>query len=465
MGPVGELASSWVPPPLPDPGCITGDAPPSVLLDMRCYIADLPNATTATGVTASGLPIHVTFRAARPPALSHLCVHCPGVSFSAPAPKVIATHAGVLLLRVPIHPSDFISCVKPQFWDYYVYSPAARPPRLELLPNPYPKRFNDSEAAIVSTSGGGYVVAALKNRIPRRDRAGGRGAFIKTEFDLHRYRSSAAGEGWVTDQISVEEPMRDALVPLPWAVADVRPYHESGKTVTIGGERGTVAWVDLWRGVILCDVLVDGDERPVLRDVPLPVPARGNWGRLLRDGDPSYVRDVTVGRSKGSIKYVEMEFRPPTTKTVVPDSYLEWARGGGSSKVIREGGWKVTAWSMAIPVGSWEDWRRECDVDVGDLTAVDDGTPWVSEPTSSCLRLRGSDREAILRSLPVAYPTISMDDDDDAVYLFSEVGNLEMVVAVDVRKKTLLGVAELDRQKSFGLMPSYCSSEISSYLK
>ncbi|KAF8658351.1 hypothetical protein HU200_059399 [Digitaria exilis] len=391
---------------------------------MRCYIADLPNATTATGVTASGLPIHVTFRAARPPALSHLCVHCPGVSFSAPAPKVVATHAGVLLLRVPIDPSDYLSCVKSQFWDYYVYTPAASPPRLELLP----KRFNDSEAAIVSTAGGGYVVAALKNRIPRRDPAGGRGAFIKTEFELHRYRSSS-GEGWVTDQISVEEPVRDALVPLPWAVADVMPYHESGKTVTIGGERGTVAWVDLWRGVILCDVLVD-DERPVLRDVPLPVPARGNWGRLIRDGDPSYVRDVTAGRSKGSIKYVEMEFRPPTTTTVVPDSYLEWARGGGSSKVIREGGWKVTTWSMAIPVGSWEDWRRECDVDVGDLTAVDDGTPWVSEPTSPC-----------------------------------EVGNLEMVVAVDVRKKTLLGVAELDRQKSFGLMPSYSSSEISSYLK
>lgn len=78
--------------------------------------------------------------------------------------------------------------------------------------------------------------------------------------------------------------MRDALVPLPRAVADVMAYHQSGKTVTIGGERGTVAWVDLWRGVILCYVL--DDDRPVLRDVPLPVPARGNWDRILRDGDP-----------------------------------------------------------------------------------------------------------------------------------------------------------------------------------
>jgi hypothetical protein len=55
--------------------------------------------------------------------------------------------------------------------------------------------------------------------------------------------------------------------------------------------------------------------------------------------------------------------------------------------------------------------------------------------------------------------------DDDAVYLLSNVDKLEVVVAVDVRRKKLGGVAELDTQKSFALMPSYCSSEISSYLK
>jgi hypothetical protein len=117
-----------------------------------------------------------------------------------------------------------------------------------------------------------------RNRISRRDPGGG--ALIVKEFDLHLYHSSDPDEGWVTQRLAVEEPVRDALVPLPRAVADSMLYHETGKTVTVGGERGTVAWVDLWRGVILCDVL---DERPALRDVPLPLPARGNWDRLLQE--------------------------------------------------------------------------------------------------------------------------------------------------------------------------------------
>ncbi|RLN28150.1 hypothetical protein C2845_PM05G08350 [Panicum miliaceum] len=439
MAAAGECASSWVPPPLPD----CGDAPGSVLLDLRCYTADLRNATTAAGFTGRGLPIQVTFRAARPPALSHLCVHCPGAGADFPPPPppppprlgAFSTHAGLLLLRVPAGPAA-LSCATTRYWDYFVYR--AHPPRTSTTPRP------------PSSAAAGYVVAALRNRLPRRDPRGG--ALIVTEFDLHLYRSSHADEGWVTKWLAVEEPVRDALVPLPRAVADDMLYHETAKTVAVGGERGTVAWVDLWRGVILCDVL---HERPSLRDVPLPLPARGNWDRLLQECNPSYIRDVTVSRDKGSIKYVEMEIRPSRVVKVIPDSYLEWVRGGGSSKIIR-GGWKATAWSMPIPVGSWEDWRRECDVDVDDLIVDASDKPLLSN-------LQGGDTEGILRSLSVAYPTISMDD--DAVYLLSKVDNLEVVVAVDVRKKTLRGVGELDREKSFVFMPSYCSSEISSYLK
>ena len=67
-----------------------------------------------------------------------------------------------------------------------------------------------------------------------------------------------------------------------------------------------------------------------------------------------------------------------------------------------------------------------------------------------------------MRRISVAFPTISMDEDD--VYLLSEVDGMEVLVAVDV-KKALQGVAELDPQKNFYWMPSYCSSEISSYRK
>jgi hypothetical protein len=89
------------------------------------------------------------------------------------------------------------------------------------------------------------------------------------EFDLHLYRSSDS-KGWISKRLSVNEFVRDRLVPLPPAVN--RLYHETEKTITIGGEHGTVAWVDLWRGIFFCDVL---KERPLLQDVPLPAPATG----------------------------------------------------------------------------------------------------------------------------------------------------------------------------------------------
>ncbi|CAN6330916.1 unnamed protein product [Urochloa humidicola] len=455
MAAVGDVASSWIPPPLAE---CDGDAPASVLLDMRCYIADLPNATTATGITGGGLPIQVTFRAARPPALSHLCVHCPGADFPASAPRVIASHADLLLLRVPIH-ADSLSCVRAMFWEYFVYRP--HPPRLDLIPNPYPKRINDCDAAIISldaAAGGGYVIAALRNRIPRPDPSGRRGAYITTEFDLHLYRSSSSGDGWVTTRLSVEDPVRDTLVPLPRAVADLLPYHETGKAITVGGERGTVAWVDLWRGIILCDVL---DESPALRDVPLPVPARGHWDRLVQECDPSYVRDVTISRHKNSIKYIEMELNPPKEPEITTrEYYLDWARKNRRNSVVRGDGWKVTTWTMPISAASFEDWRREHDVHVNDLT-VDASKPWLFKALSNW---QGTDTKAILRRLSVVYPTISMAEDDD-VYLLSNVDELDVVIAVDVKKKALRGVAELDTQKNFYLMPSYCSSEISSYVK
>ena len=94
--------------------------------------------------------------------------------------------------------------------------------------------------------------------------------------------------------------MRDTLVPLPAAMEDAMLYHDTGKTVTVGGEHGTVAWVDLWRGIFLCDVL---REHPVLRDIPLPVPARGNWKRLLKQVIPDFIRDVTISRRKDCINY------------------------------------------------------------------------------------------------------------------------------------------------------------------
>ena len=67
----------------------------------------------------------------------------------------------------------------------------------------------------------------------------------------------------------------------------------------------------------------------------------------------------------------------------------------------------------------------------------------------------------------MAYPTVSMEDDDDVVYLLStgtSSGSVEMGVAVDVRTGTLQGVAKLDTNKHFGFLRRSLGSGISKYL-
>ncbi|CAN6295876.1 unnamed protein product [Urochloa humidicola] len=434
--------SSWVPPSLPE-----FDASSFVLLDRWCYIADLPNATTAEGVTSSGLSIKVTFRPACPPLLSHFCVHCPGLDFRRAAPTVVATDADLILLCVPIDPDRIASGL---YWDYFVYKP--RTQLLERLPNPHPRRLDDSATALLSREGGAwYVVAALGVRPPVYDG----NELIRWEFDLHLYGSSSNAEGWITKRLSVYEFERDKWMPLPDAVADML-YHETGKTITVGGEHGTVAWVDLWRGIFLCDVL---------QDVPLPVPARGNWDRLREGCDPRYFRDVNVSQNKDSIKYIEMEFWSPSDAT--PVSYNEWVRMRKNSRkygVMRDG-WKSTTWSMAIPIGSYEDWHRDSEVDVNDIT-LDDAS---SSCHSNLLSMLGCGKTTqTMKEIPMAYPTISMDG--DVVYLISRtrprhMDKLEVVFAIDMRKGVLQGLDELDAQKDFIFMPMFCTSEICRYMK
>uniref|UniRef100_A0ACD5VNS7 Uncharacterized protein n=1 Tax=Avena sativa TaxID=4498 RepID=A0ACD5VNS7_AVESA len=441
------LLSTWIPPTVVE--CRRYDH--AVPVDKRCYIGDLRNAR---GATSSGLPIQVTFRAAGPPLLSYLCINCPGLDFSIlPEPRVVATDADLVLLRVPIGikaPFDVGS------WDYFVYRPRAR--QLDLLPNPRPMSFpDDSATALLSREDGAwYAVAAISNSI------------IGWDFRLHLYRSSDSASSWITMPVSLGELVRDKLVPLPRDLEGDMLYHKTAKTLAIGGERGTVAWVDLWRGILLCDVLAE--ERPVrFRDIPLPVPARGNWGRLLEQREPGYIRDVAVGRRRDTIKYVEMEIWPPTTEldkmtstSPAADSYLEWARSSRSSSSIAPGGWKATTWSLPVPAGSFADWQPGCEVEAKDVT-VD---TCCRDNLLLLSRLKGSDATLALHKLPMAYPTMSIDD--DIVYFVSSTksrhtGKLELVIAVDVRNKTLRGVAKLDAHKKFSIMPAFCTCHTCTY--
>ncbi|XP_037416873.1 uncharacterized protein LOC119279912 [Triticum dicoccoides] len=350
----------------------------AVLIDLRCYIADRPNATTARGATSTGLPIQ------------YLCLPCPGLDYNRRhEPRVVATEADLVLLRV----------------------------------------HNN--------------ISAL-------------------------YRSCDS-EGWITVPMSMSV---DELVPLPVEVSEEdRPYHETAKTITMGGERGTVAWVDLWRGILVYDVLV---EPPVIvHDIPLPVPARGNWDCLLNLAEPNYIRDVSISRHKDTIKYIEMEIWSPTkVYSKAPDSYLEWVRWKRSVTKVIPGGWKAKTWSMAISPatdgdGSFAEWQPDCQLSVKDVTMDAGSVPGHCDLLSK-LSSSGSHTTPTLQKLQMAFPTISIDD-DDIVYLASSTKHgimekMEFMIAIDVRNKTLRGVAQLDVKKRFVFFPNFYTSEICRYL-
>lgn len=92
---------------------------------------------------------------------------------------------------------------------------------------------------------------------------------------LHLYRSGpddGKPGSWTSQRVSVEEPQRDSVCPIPDSAQRLM-YHLTTKVITLGGAKGTVGFVDLWRGILLCDLLEDS---PKLRDMPLPLPAKGN---------------------------------------------------------------------------------------------------------------------------------------------------------------------------------------------
>lgn len=363
--------SLWIPPPLPELDGNAAAATGFVLLDRWCYVANVVNDTTAEGTTSTGVRIQVTFRAARPPLVSHFCVHCPGLDFLNAVPKVITTDADLILLCVPVYPTIGHG----RDWDYFVYSLRAR--RLDLIPNPAPTCISARATALLSREDEDgarwYAVAALSVKAPIYH---GRGVLVRWDFYLHLYKSNSS-EGWISKVMSLSDLVRDRLIPLPDTVED-RLYHDTDKSIAIGGEGGTVAWVDLWRGILFCDVLSD---RPVLHDVPLPVPARGNWNQLRLDFDPYNLRDVTISRNRDSIKYIETEsWSTRDELNTAPVSYTEWVRNKSRKLRVFRDGWKATAWTMTMPV-DFDDfqplkncWHHHSGIDVKDVTLQLDGS-------------------------------------------------------------------------------------------
>uniref|UniRef100_A0A0E0G021 DUF1618 domain-containing protein n=1 Tax=Oryza nivara TaxID=4536 RepID=A0A0E0G021_ORYNI len=407
----------------------------------------------------------------------------------------------------------------------WVYLDSLRLPRsrpgassLRLLPNPRVSPFRNEEVAIVRCSGGArYVIACLMPTIRR-----------PMEFKIRRFDSDVGR--WKSTAVSISEPVeRDRVLPIPDTASQV-VFHCTTKVITLGG---TIGWVDLWRGILLCDDVLDqhppvpyvmdeGVLLPLLFPPPLPAdddatggvspswvyledrayvspdavsnsttafsttttgvsihvsfclarPPRLSYlcvhcprpgdGEGAYRGPPHHYRDITVVVQDSvptCIKYVEMETRPgdrPPPRQRQPPQHSDDSDSDEEEDVAYY--WKANIWSMPIPVGSWEDWQMECTVDVTDI-AVD------NVRFSELLPKIGNDPEETLRRLVTGFPTLGMDG--DVISFLSKINRLDdkgWVISVDLRSKTLQGVAEIDERKYFLFERYYNTSEISKYL-
>lgn len=446
-----------------------GEWRPFVLIDQFAYFADRDNATTATttaefpamGSKLKG-PIKVTFCPVAPPLVSYLCFHATDMDHTMfpVEPKILTTetNGGLLILRAVVgtRPSDSMLLSKRE---YFVYD--ARAAKLHHLPHPGRQHeFNEYTLAIVrkcsqhckrttTTSShhdsGGFTLRPchVARDFALRPHGHGLGLGRHGHGQEHHHDCTYVVAAQTlrfgnpkTSHLCLYHSDTKTWSKKPVAVNSHPPRHATSKTLTIGGDRGTVAWVDLWRGIIFCDVL---DEQPKLRCLQLPKPIMPK--EEIGCGDPRSVRDIAVVGN--FIKFVDMHVDfDSSSKTSHHWKAVTWS--------IRTGSFSPTDWAVGHRIKS----TRLRPQSALDKLMVDAGIK-AAHPT--------------LSTLHVGLPNLSLQDDDIVYFLakidYRQSHHTAWVLALDMRNKTVKEVDLFDAKRTLGLGRGYEASRISAYLK
>ncbi|GJN34307.1 hypothetical protein PR202_gb22956 [Eleusine coracana subsp. coracana] len=384
-----------IPPPI-DPVESPDSPPESILLDPSGYLSPRTNGTTAGGLRSSGKPILVTFWAASPPRVSCFTVHCPCDDPKLPVlrsvPKILCSDDDLVLLRLPTCPrppdddDGFTVRADENENDYFVYEAGTaenKPPSLMLVPTPSNcnVEFHDDQIVI------------LRSDISETGRWSTRLMKVVGAPNYHRYRNS-------------------------------------NKAIAIGGERCSVGWVDLWRGILVCDLL-PLDNPDELRYVALPTPPTPK-----PEGDPtcSYVGLVAL---PGCVDTFQIKGWEAAKKTM-----------------------KISSTMGSAANNNWED---NCAIRFSQVP--------VDSPTYAQMlpNLKpGDDGKITLKKLRGGYPALSLHD-QDVVYIVNmpllEEMQLPSVIALDMRNKAIKNVAYFGGTgRPIGYDFSYLQSGISRHL-
>ncbi|XBH93950.1 hypothetical protein VPH35_084797 [Triticum aestivum] len=182
----------------------------------------------------------------------------------------------------------------------------------------------------------------------------------------------------------------------------------------------SICWVDHVPCILICDLL-DGDDQ-VLRFIRFPVLAPPKKKRIA-----GYDRDVAVG-SDACIRYMEVWAHP------VPGS------DNGVTYTPQDWGAAIARW-----LEPHKKWQISHELKASQI-AVDDSHSGLLP------RVEAAIESPILSRLHAGHPALSLHD-DDVVYIMAKVDHRDeqsWMLALDMRSKTLKGVAALNTGRSFG---------------
>uniref|UniRef100_K3ZNI1 DUF1618 domain-containing protein n=2 Tax=Setaria italica TaxID=4555 RepID=K3ZNI1_SETIT len=415
--------------------------PANVLFNTEAVVGIHNSSTTAEDRTRNGKAIQVSFCLKRPPQPSTLYVYSSDLNRSLP-PEILYSVDDLLLLRVNMGSGPCDSRGKD--YDYFVYRADSTRPSLELLRRPHP-HLSSSSAGLLPRPDGHYTVAALN--------------FTGTvhQFELHLFHSDTST--WISRMLSVDAPLEDFPVKIPRNCGRL-VHHHTTTVITIGGEGGTMGWVDLWREILLCDVLVG---QPSLRSMPIPLPLvemsyNNGWGFEL--GNPAQRRGIAFIRGKGCLRFVHLE----STEECVPE--IDDETGLTS---IRVDDWALTTWSNKEMSSSLEDWHKESVVKASSI-AIDPAISQVLEDTGLLRRPRENEAATEwqnLQNLSMCQPSPCISG-EDVVYLVAREKFLHpkaWILSVDMKNGgRLQSAAYFGIRRYCGLDVIYCPSRISKYM-
>jgi hypothetical protein len=191
---------------------------------------------------------------------------------------------------------------------------------------------------------------------------------------------------------------------------------------TIGGRYGSMGWVDFWHGIFIYDVILGGNT--------ISYKALPSSGLPALKGLGCTVRDIVM--VNGFIRY-----------------FCMYSPGDDTTNVC--GDWVAYAWRMKYPL---QDWQQDCHFNASQIMG--------NQKHSGRLQDKPEGVEKPDLMLRAGSPVLSLHDADVVYILTKPMYNDDMawVHAVNIRTKTVQGIAEFSPDRTVGLMFSCTQSSI-----